>query len=360
MIDKIKILREIMKKERLDLLIIQGKTTKRYLGTLTGSGCRVLITQEEAYLIVDSRYIEEAEQREKNLTIILWDPQIKNDSYLLWLRQEFQHNINSIGIDADVSVEEYIYLKNCGFNVKSINDELIQIRSKKDVQEIKKLKNVISLTDQIYQKVVSDLKEGMSDYEISARLQYYAISAGAEQMSFDTIIGLGDRSAFPHARPNGKKIKKGEIILIDFGIQLDGFQSDMTRVCCIDEPNDSIRRIYDTVLEANIAGIKAIKNGVIGKDVDEAARKVIEKAGYGEYFIHGLGHGIGMDNSDEYPILNQQSQHVLENGMVMSCEPGIYIPGVGGIRIEDDVYLSDGQGIPLNQTSKELLILEGY
>ena len=199
---------------------------------------------------------------------------------------------------------------------------------------------------------------GISEYEISALLQYYAISAGAAQMSFETIVGTGERSALPHGRPTGRKIRAHEPILMDFGIQYKNYQSDMTRVCFIGKPQPKIASIYHIVLEAQLAGIRAIKQGAVAKQVDNAARSVITREGYGDYFTHGLGHGLGIGNGCEYPILNETGSVILQEGMMMSCEPGIYLPGIGGIRIEDDVVIRNGIGTVMNKTSKELLILK--
>ena len=146
--------------------------------------------------------------------------------------------------------------------------------------------------------------------------------------------------------------------MIDFGIQYENYQSDMTRVCFIGEPLEQYKKIYDVVLKAQLAGLNAIRTGVKACEVDKAARQVIEEAGYGEYFDHGLGHGIGVTDSNEGPILNSQSQIILQNGMMMSCEPGIYIPGFGGVRIEDDVVIINGKGVPMNRTPKDYMILE--
>lgn len=214
------------------------------------------------------------------------------------------------------------------------------------------------MTDDVYAKVLQHIRIGMTEYEISALVQYYAIAAGAQQMSFETVVTSGERTALPHGRPTSRKVKAHEPIMIDFGIQYQNYQSDMTRVCFIGEPLPQYRNIYDLVLKAQLTGLEAIRAGAKACDVDRAARQVIEEAGYGEYFDHGLGHGIGVTDSGEGPILNSQSQTILQNGMMMSCEPGVYVPGLGGIRIEDDVVIIDGKGVPMNKTPKDYIILE--
>ena len=232
------------------------------------------------------------------------------------------------------------------------------LRIQKDEEEIAIMRKAVALTDEIYARVLKELHVGMSEYEISALLQYFAIKAGAQQMSFDTIVGTGERSALPHGRPTARTIKAHEPILMAFGIQYQNYQSDMTRVAFIGKPQPKIAEIYHIVLEAQLAGIAAIRTGALASDVDKAARDIITKAGYGNYFQHGLGHGLGIGDGSEYPILNQKGNVILQEHMMMSCEPGIYLPDIGGIRIEDDVVIMDGIGVPMNTTTKELTILK--
>lgn len=167
-----------------------------------------------------------------------------------------------------------------------------------------------------------------------------------------------DPKVTPHGRPTDKTFQEHEFITIDFGITYKGYQSDMTRTICIGEPDPKLKEIYDVVLKAQCAGVDFIRSGVSGKEVDSYVRGIIEEHGYGEYFTHGLGHGMGMGDG-ELPLLNQNSDTILEDGMIMSCEPGIYVPGLGGVRIEDDVVIINGKGVPLNKTTKELIIVEG-
>lgn len=177
-------------------------------------------------------------------------------------------------------------------------------------------------------------------------------------MAFDPIVASGPRSALPHGRPTQRAFQSGDFITIDFGIVLDDYQSDMTRTVALGEPNQELREIYQVVKEAQQAAADFVKIGVTGQEVDAVARKVITEAGYGEFFSHGLGHGIGMGGDG--PILNPKSETLLKENMVMSVEPGIYLPGVGGVRIEDDVMIENKIGVPLNQTTKELLVVGEY
>lgn len=350
-------IKNFMNEQKVDALLLKSKTMKRYIDTVTGGGCKVLFIRDKGYLILDGRYITEAKEKEKDLELCLLDI---GQSYLDVVNDLLiKHKCNSLGIEMDqISIVEYEKIKKLNVQICLLNEAISTIRIQKDDDEIRLLKEACEITDDIYKKVVNKLYIGMSEYEISALLQYYAISSGAQQMSFDTIIATGERTAMPHGRPTARTVKAHEPILMDFGIQYKNYQSDMTRVCFIGEPTQAIGDIYNTVLKANLAGISAIKEGEIAKNVDLAARNVIEKAGYGDYFTHGLGHGIGVDNSNELPILNSKSNIVLRENMVMSCEPGIYVPGLGGIRIEDDVWIHNGVGEALNRTSKDLIILE--
>ncbi len=346
-----------IQKHQIDALLIKSKTMKRYLDTVTGSGCKVLFIREKGYLIVDGRYITEAKEKEHDLEIRLLDI---GQSYLEIVNELLVENhCHSLGVEMDqISIIEYEKLKKLNVTIRLFEDEISLIRIQKDLDEIELLKEAVQITDEIYKNVIHRIHLGMSEYEISALLQYYAISNGAQQMSFDSIVATGERTALPHGRPTGRKVTAHEPILMDFGIQYKNYQSDMTRICFIGKPTPEIENIYNTVLKANLAGIAVIKEGAVAKDVDAAARQVIVDSGYGEYFNHGLGHGIGVDNGCEFPILNAKSQTILQENMIMSCEPGIYVPGLGGIRIEDDVWIHDGVGVPLNQTTKEMIILE--
>lgn len=356
-IDKIQ---TFLNNKQIDALLLQSKTMKKWMSTMLGSGCKVLITKKRGYLILDGRYITEAKEKEFDLEIILHNPHATGQSYLYAVEKLLkQDDCHSLGVEAsEVMVKDYQNLQKMGVDIHLLDDDIMNLRIIKDESEIEAMKKTIALTDDIYAKVVQQIKVGMTEYEISALVQYYAIAAGAQQMSFDTVVSSGERTALPHGRPTSRKVKAHEPIMIDFGIQYENYQSDMTRVCFIGEPLEQYKKIYDVVLEAQLAGLDAIRAGVKACEADQAARQVIEKAGYGEYFDHGLGHGIGVTDSNEGPILNSQSQTILQDGMMMSCEPGVYIPGVGGIRIEDDVVIINGKGVPLNKTPKEYIILE--
>ena len=351
---RIQNIRDLLEIKQADAILIKSKTNKRYVKALTGSGVKVLITKDEIYQIMDGRYINEAKETTQGFTLIVHD---QGKNYLDEVAGIIG-NTARLAIEANqVLAKEYLSMKDYGFDVVLVENELEYIRRIKDEQEIDLMKKACEITDMIFKEVIATIKIGTKESDVSALLQYLAIKNGANGMAFDTIVASGPRGSMPHGRPTDREFQEHDFITIDFGITYKGYQSDMTRTICLGEPNPELKKIYDIVLEAQQAGVDFIKPGVTGKEVDEHVRGIITQYGYGEYFTHGLGHGMGMGDG-EFPLLNQRSETVLEEGMVMSCEPGIYIPNLGGVRIEDDVWIKDGKGVPLNKTTKELIVLE--
>lgn len=352
--NRVKKIIDLIEKRGVDALLIKGKNNKRYIGALTGSGVYILITKEQKYQILDGRYIDEADKKTSGFIkrVVSQGSYIPNIIELLG-----ELNIKNIAIESQaISIQEYILLDNAGFNITLITNELGKVRAVKSKEEINLIKKACEITDEVFSEVISEIKEGMTELDVSALLQYYALKKGASGMSFEPIVVSGERGAMPHGRPTTKKLKKNEAITIDFGVVYQGYQSDMTRTISIGKPPKIIQEIYDVVLKAQLSAIESIKEGMKASDIDKVARQIIENHGFGDYFNHGLGHGIGLGDG-EVPTLNQRSDDILTEGMVMSCEPGIYIPNVGGVRIEDDIVIIDGKGISLNKTSKDFIIL---
>lgn len=353
-------IKELIKSLDIDAVLIKSKTTKKYLNTITGSGVHILITKDQSYMILDGRYVEEANDIEKDFEIIENTPaQSKREHFDIINDILKKYHYSRLGIEASAySITDYEKLKQYNFKISLIKDEINKLRIIKDDFEINILKEACKITDSIFNEVIKHIKVGITEREINAWLHYYSLKAGATKLSFDPIISSGPRTALPHGRPTDRKIKAHEPIMIDFGIEYKNYQSDMTRMVFIGRPNEEILNIYNIVKDAQQTGIYAIKSNIQAKEVDAIVRHVICNAGYGDYFNHGLGHGIGIGDGVEYPFLNQTSSTILQNNMIMSCEPGIYVPNIGGVRIEDDVLVSNGIGVPLNKTTKEMIILE--
>ena len=347
-------LKKILDDKKIDALIIKSKNNKRYIGALTGSGVYILLTKYKSYQILDGRYIDEANKS----TTGFENKVVNQGSYILTIIELLKElSIQKIGIETQaMSIKEYIDLSNHDFDIELITNELSKVRTVKSKEEIEIIKKACEITDEVFKEVISEIKEGMTELEVSALLHYWVLKKGASGMAFEPIVVSGERGAMPHGRPTTKKLKRNEAITIDFGVVYKGYQSDMTRTISIGEPAKLIKDIYKAVLKAQMLAIEGIKAGVSARSIDKIARDSITKSGFGEYFTHGLGHGMGLGDG-ELPTLNSKSEDILEEGMVMSCEPGIYIPDIGGVRIEDDIVIINGKGVSLNKTSKEWIIL---
>lgn len=351
---KIENIKSILIEKQIDALIIKSKANKQYIEALTGSGVYILLTKNKNYQILDGRYIDEANKKTSGFEniVVLQGNYIPTIITLLK-----QLNITNIGIEnQDMTIQEYICLKDENFNIFILTNELSKIRGIKTKQEIDLIKKACEITDEVFKILISKIKEGMTELEVSALIQYYSLKYGATNMAFEPIVASGIRGAMPHGRPTSKKLVKNEAITIDFGVVYQGYQSDMTRTISIGKPPDIIQEIYNIVLNAQLEAIKNIKAGAKACDIDKIARDFITKNGYGQFFTHGLGHGMGIGGG-EIPTLNFKSTDILKEGMVMSCEPGIYIQNVGGVRIEDNIAIINAKGVSLNKTTKEFIML---
>lgn len=352
---RIRKIKEILQEKNIDGILIKSKSNKFYIGALTGSGVKVLVTKDNCYQIMDGRYINEAESNTSGFVNVVHN---QGDSYLKVVKEKLGKN-SVLGIEVNhISLKEYLNIKDSTLDIYLLENELEKIRECKDSSEIELIQEACRITDDVFSEAIKNIKIGMTELQLSALIQYVSLCKGATAMAFDTIVASGERGSMPHGRPTSRAFKENEFITIDFGIVYKGYQSDMTRTVCIGNPKPELKKIYDIVLEAQEAGVKYIHEGRKCSDVDKYVRDIITKVGYGEYFTHGLGHGMGIGDG-EFPILNSRSKTILKEGMVMSCEPGIYIPNLGGVRIEDDVVIQNGIGVALNKTPKNLIILEG-
>lgn len=234
---------------------------------------------------------------------------------------------------------------------------LQDMRVRKSPDEIVKIKHAVALIEKVLEEGLAKVKEGVTENELVAEIEYQIRRLGADGPSFDSMVLSGEKTALPHGVPGTRQLKYGDMLMYDIGVYADGYASDITRTFAFGEPSPELVKIYNTVLEANEAAIRSIKPGVSFASIDQAARRVIEDAGYGPYFMHRLGHGLGID-VHEYPSIHSQNEALLQEGNVFTVEPGIYITGLGGVRIEDDIVVaSDGVEV-LTSYPKKLTILE--
>jgi Xaa-Pro dipeptidase len=268
-------------------------------------------------------------------------------------------NVQKIAVEKEhLTVERYEQIHTRFPNVSFVNAEekLRELRMIKEEKEIAILRQAAELADFGVEVGVKALAEGKTELEIIAAIEYELKKKGVREMSFATMVLTGEKTAAPHGVPGLAPIKKGDFVLFDLGVVLDGYCSDITRTVVFGETNEKQKDIYETVLKAQLAAIDTCKPGIEIGNVDKAARTVIEQAGYGEYFTHRVGHGLGID-VHEYPSMNSTNTMPLQTGMVFTIEPGIYVPTIGGVRIEDDVFITkDGVEI-LTKYPKELQII---
>lgn len=233
---------------------------------------------------------------------------------------------------------------------------LRELRVRKSSEEVQVIKNAVQLVEEVLQRGLSQTRVGVSEIELVAELEYTMKKLGAEGPSFSTMVLSGPNTALPHGVPGSRRIENGDLVMFDLGVYAGGYASDITRTFAVGEPSSEVVNIYETVLAANEAGIRAVKPGVSYAAIDRAARNVIQEAGYGPAFLHRLGHGLGMD-VHEYPSVHGQNEDLAQPGAVFTIEPGIYVPGVGGVRIEDDVLVTETGVEVLTTFPKELTII---
>lgn len=342
-----------LNEKKIPALLIKHIPSKLFIGSRSGSGIYVVVTPDRAMQFYDGRYRSEIAE----LTSGFENIEVNGRNYIEAIIQFLKaQGMERIYVEPKgISLGEFQKLSR---NIETVlgEDWIAVLRSVKSAEQINRLKETCRLTDKVFKNVLTKIRIGMTEKELAGWINYYALAEGAEKMAFETIVCSGLRTALPHGRATDKVLEFGDTLTMDFGLVHDDYQSDMTRTVFLGTISDKMRDIYETVKKAQMAAIRAVAPGKKGQDIDAVARQIIKDAGYGEYFSHGLGHGMGLGN--DLPMLAPGSEMILENSMIMTCEPGIYVPGVGGVRIEDDVLLINGKGEPLNKTPKELLILE--
>lgn len=339
----------------LDAMLVNSEPGEFYAVGFHGEGVAV-VTPDKTWYYTDSRYIEAATALISGAEVAL-PPAGSNYKTLTQAIVEAR-GIQKLGFeDAYLSVADYFAWRDAlSCELVPASDLLTELRAVKDQEELAAMKEAQRITDEAFTAICQFIQPGMTEQEIGARLQYEMLCRGAERMSFDPIVASGPNGSKPHAIPSEKKVQKGEFITMDFGCKFGGYCSDMTRTVALGEPSEEMRLVYDTVLKAQLAGLAAIHGGVIGADVHEAGRKVIADAGYGDYFGHGFGHSLGIEIHED-PRYSPMWNKPIPAGAMLSAEPGIYLPGKFGVRIEDVAMVTHDGCIDITQSPKELMIL---
>ena len=338
------------------ILDLTNMTNIRYLTGFTGSAAILLIINHKSYFLTDGRYIVQSKNEVKNAEIFIIDK-----SYFETINKDiplFQSSL-SIGFESEhLSFSHYNNLLKqfSKINWEPTNSIIENIASIKDSKEIESLKTAIEITDYVFTQIIPEINMGVSEKHIAAKISYLFKTNGAEGDSYESIIASGVRSALPHARATEKKFEKGDFIVMDFGALYNGYHADMTRTVLIGPPTSKHQEIYDIVLESQLNGINTAKQGVACLEVDKACRSIIQNNGYGDFFTHSTGHGIGLE-VHTLPRIHKSNKELLQSNHVITIEPGIYIPDFGGVRIEDDCLIMEDKCLPLNQSTKELIII---
>ena len=341
----------------LEALVITGESAEFYAVGFHGEGL-VLVTAQGSFYYTDSRYIEAANEEVTGCTVAM----ISDGKNHKAMAAEQLHALclTKLGFEEEtVSVAEFEALKSAfGADVSFTGASALlrELRASKDEEEIAVMRKAQEITDRAFDQILAYLKPGVTESEIAARLTYLMQAMGAQRNSFDPIVASGPNGSRPHAIPGPRQIQKGDFVTMDFGCVWGGYCSDMTRTVAVGEPTAEMRRVYDTVLEAQLTGISMAKAGVIGAEVHNAAVAVLDKAGYAGKMGHGFGHSLGIDIHED-PGFRPATKTPMPVGAVVSAEPGIYLPGQFGVRIEDVVVLREKGCEVLTRSPKQELIV---
>ena len=349
-------IREELNKRSLDALLITDEKNQRYAAGFPFTDGAVLVGKEKAFLITDSRYIEAAQQQAEGAEVRLFDKAHP-------LTMKIKEALGEIGAEKIAAEDQSLchaafigWEKKLGTELEGVGDLFAVLRAVKTEEEIASMIHAQRISEAALDEVLHIIKPGMTEREVAAELVYRMLRHGSEGNSFDPIVVTGAKTSMPHGVPGDKVIRTGDFVTMDFGCLKDGYCSDMTRTVAVGSATDEMKNVYHTVLKAQLAGIAAARAGVLGKDIDAAARKVITDAGYGEYFGHGFGHCLGLE-IHEPPIAGPSGNMPLPAGSLSSAEPGIYLPGRFGVRIEDVMIIREDHAEVITKAPKSELII---
>ena len=340
----------------VDGLLLTSRYSRYYGAEFDIAEGVAIVSKAGCRYFTDSRYIEAACNGIQGFEVLLEDRQNPYTKLLNEAIADF--GITCLGYEENyLTVAEFnLYEQNLGVRLVPMHKAISSFRFVKEDWELVLMRKAQSITDAAFTQICTKIKAGMTEKEVCAELIYCQLSNGADGLAFDPIVVSGPNTSMPHGVPGDRKLQPGDFITMDFGAAYKGYCSDMTRTVALGFATEEMKKVYHTVLEAQCAAIAATKAGVIGKDVDAVARKIIEDAGYGPYFGHGYGHSLGLE-IHEPPNCNPAGETVMESGVVCSAEPGIYLPGKFGVRIEDVVVFREDGCENITNSPKNLMIL---
>lgn len=336
--------------------LIITPVARRYLTGFEASDGFLALVGGEKYFFADSRYYEAARDAARGCEVILAGNIYDQLSELFR-----SHGVEEVTVETDITVETLRKLcdRLSDFAVvpgQKLTDSLREMRSVKSEAELKSIKTAQEIAERAFRDILGFIHVGVSEKQIAAELDHLMRRYGAERVSFDTVVVSGKRGSLPHGEPSYKAVEPGDFVTMDFGAVYAGYHSDMTRTVAVGNVTPEMREVYSVVLRAGNRALTALKEGLPLKDADREARDVIDAAGYGEYFGHATGHGVGLEIHEE-PRLSPRSEGVLRAGNVVTVEPGVYIPGKFGVRIEDMAYITPTGAVNLTSADKSLIAL---
>ena len=347
-------LREAFARNAVDGVLITSYENMLYYSGFKCAEAYLLITGKDAYVFTDFRYTIQARDEAKECRVV----EISNDTLIAKLRDVLNADgVRACGFEEEkLTVSQFRQFDALSVGLKPMSRDISLFRAVKDAGEVENLRIAQSMADKAFELFLGRVKPGMTEVEAAAELDYLCRLQGSEGPSFDTIIGSGPIGAMCHAIPGKRKLADGDLVVVDFGCMYNGYHSDMTRTFGIGKVSDKCRKIYDIVLEAQLKALESLKSGISGREFDRIARDCIASYGYGEAFGHSLGHGFGLE-IHEKPRASKLSEDILLAGMTITDEPGIYLEGEFGVRIEDDLVVTEDGCINLANTTKKLMII---
>ncbi len=355
--DKFRELFEVLP-EDIQAVMITSDVNRRYFTGMKSSDGTILAFRDKAYLIIDFRYIEKARKTVTTAEVIEQERLFEQINSLMK-----KHGANRVAIESQTMtvmglsrIREFLDLYIDIDESDQLSVAINSLRVIKSDYEIDCIKRAQRIAEKSLRDILEIIEEGMTEREIALELNHRMFINGAEDLSFETIVLSGENTSMPHGVPSDRIVRRGDFILMDFGAVFNGYHSDMTRTVCVGEPSSEMREIYDIVLESQKLALDKARSGITGEELDSIARSFIEKHGYGQFFGHSLGHGVGLE-IHEFPNVSQRNKNLLPVGSVVTIEPGIYLEGKFGVRIEDFVVLDENGCENMTNFPKELICL---
>lgn len=354
--NRVKKLREALTQNFEAALVLTEENRFYLLDFDSGDAGTLIVLPDKMVFVIDSRYIESAQKQIRNAEVVLEDDALEQVRDIL-----SDAGVHTLHLENKISIARYesmrLRLQGIALNAdKTLSAAIDRLRAIKDQEETRRMEEAQRITDACFTHILPFVKEGVREIDLMLEMEYFMRANGAEKIAFDTICVAGANSSLPHGVPGPYKVQNGDFITFDFGAKLRGYCTDMTRTVALGQPSEEQRKVYELVRKAQLAGIEAAAPGMLGWQVDKAARDIIYSAGYEGYFGHGLGHAVGIEIHEE-PRFSPKCQVAMAAGMMMTVEPGCYLPGQFGVRIEDTVLITETGCRPLAKSEKSLIVL---